>query len=91
VLAARVRAAGRSGSLVQLYITAPPIFSEKTKAPYGAGHCNFSDEQRIGLITVLDKWVRQSAYPVQAGIAPDLGAGYDPLYVPGPWPGDEPS
>jgi hypothetical protein len=91
VLAARTRLAGRSGNLVQLFVAPPATFSETTKAPYGAGHCNFSDEQRVGLITVLDKWVRTAAYPVQAGIGDSLGAGYDAVFAPGPWPGDEPS
>jgi pimeloyl-ACP methyl ester carboxylesterase len=90
VLASRTRAAGHSGNLVQLYIAPPAAYSESGKAPYGAGHCNFSDQQRVGLITVLDNWVRHAAYPVQSGIAAPIGTGYSPAYVPGPWPGDEP-
>jgi hypothetical protein len=91
VLASRTRTAGKSGNLVQLYIGPPTTYSESTKAPYGAGHCNFSNEQRVGLIQVLDRWVRTKAYPVQSGIGDQLGAGYAPLFAPGPWPGDESS
>jgi pimeloyl-ACP methyl ester carboxylesterase len=89
VLASRARVAGKSGNLVQLYVAPPATFSETTKAPYGAGHCNFSTDQRVGLISVLDKWVRGAAYPVQSGIGNSLGDGYDPLFAPGPWPGNE--
>ena len=89
VLASRARAAGKSGDLVQLYVAPPATYSETTKAPYGAGHCNFSTDQRVGLISVLDRWVRSSAYPVQSGIGTGLGQGYDPLFAPGPWPGNE--
>ncbi|UQX87135.1 lysophospholipase [Jatrophihabitans telluris] len=89
VLAARTRVAGRSGQLVQLFIAPPATFSESTGAPYGAGHCNFSMGQRLGLISVLDNWVRRSAYPVQSGLVSAIGDGYAPVFAPGPWPGDE--
>jgi hypothetical protein len=91
VLATRARAAGKSGDLVQLFIAPPATYSETTKAPYGAGHCNFSTDQRVGLISVLDKWVRSAAYPVAAGVGNQLGEGLDPVFSPGPWPGDEPN
>ncbi len=91
VLSSRARAAGKSGSLVQLYIAPPATYSETTGAPYGAGHCNFSDDQRVGLISVLDRWVRDDAYPAQSGIGDQLGVGYDAVFSPGPWPGDESS
>jgi hypothetical protein len=89
VLAARSRLAGKSGNLVQLYIAPPAIYSESTGAPYGAGHCNFSNDQRVGVINVLDNWVRNHTYPVQSGIGGQLGAGYNAVFSPGLWPGDE--
>ena len=76
---------------MQLYIAPPATYSETTGAPYGAGHCNFSDDQRVGLISVLDRWVRDDAYPAQSGIGDQLGVGYDAVFSPGPWPGDESS
>ncbi len=91
VFAARAKAADDSGELVQFYIAPPASYSETAKAPYGAGHCNFSDGQRAGLVDVLDNWVRRSVYPTQAGAAGAIGQGIDPVYVPGPWPGDESS
>jgi pimeloyl-ACP methyl ester carboxylesterase len=89
VLAARSRTAQGPAGLVQLYVAPPKTFSEADKAPYGAGHCNFSDGQRVGLVTALDNWVRYSTYPAQAGLGPIIGEGFDSVYVPGPWPGNE--
>ncbi|HEV2886663.1 MAG TPA: hypothetical protein VGX49_07125 [Jatrophihabitans sp.] len=86
VFASRVRAEQRSGQLVQFFIKPPATYSETTKAPYGAGHCRFSDGQRQGLVNILDGWVRRSIYPSPAGSAGILGEGVDPSYAPGPWP-----
>jgi pimeloyl-ACP methyl ester carboxylesterase len=91
VFAARAAAAKRSARLVQFYIAPPKTYSETTKAPYGAGHCRFTDAQRQGLIDVLDGWVRRSVYPNAAGSAEQLGEGVDPAYQPGPWPAAESS
>jgi pimeloyl-ACP methyl ester carboxylesterase len=89
VFASRVVAKQQSGRLVQLYIAPPASYSETAKAPYGAGHCNFSDGQRIGLINTLDSCVRQGIYPNQAGIGSVIGEGLQPAFFPGPWPGNE--
>jgi pimeloyl-ACP methyl ester carboxylesterase len=89
VFAGRVSAKQRDGDLVQLYIAPPATYSETAKAPYGAGHCNFSDGQRVGLIDTLDNWVRRSVYPNQAGLGGVIGEGLDPVFVPGQWPGNE--
>jgi len=86
VLAQRARVAGRSGELSQLFIAPPAKYSETTGAPYGAGHCNFNDRQRLALVQTLDSWVRHDTYPVQAGLVGRFGAGYDPNFAPGPWP-----
>ncbi len=91
VFAGRVRAEQRSGQLVQLYIKPPATYSETTKAPYGAGHCRFSDGQRLGLVKVLDEWVRRSVHPSPTGSAGVIGEGIDPSYVPGQWPAAESS
>lgn len=86
ILAARVSAHNDGGRLVQLYVQAPPKYAESTGAPYGAGHCNFTDQQRAALIDTLDTWVRGGVYPVAVGVAPRFGAGLDGSYVPPPWP-----
>ncbi|HET6209090.1 MAG TPA: hypothetical protein VFD94_01835, partial [Jatrophihabitans sp.] len=89
VFAGRVSAKQQAGRLVQLFIAPPASYSETTKAPYGAGHCNFSDGQRVGLIDTLDSWVRHGIYPNQAGIGGVIGEGLQPAFIPGPWPGNE--
>ncbi|HEX2903783.1 MAG TPA: hypothetical protein VHO01_10055 [Jatrophihabitans sp.] len=89
VFAGRVTGKDQTGNLVQLYIAPPKTYSETTKAPYGAGHCNFSDQERVGLITALDNWVRKRVYPTQVGLTSVIGKGLDPSYTPGPWPGNE--
>jgi pimeloyl-ACP methyl ester carboxylesterase len=91
VFAGRVRAEQRSGQLVQFYIRPPATYTETAKAPYGAGHCRFSDGQRLGLVKVLDDWVRRSVYPSPAGSADVIGEGLDPLYTAGQWPAAESS
>ena len=76
----------RSGDLVQLYTVAPATYP--APAPYGAGHCNFTVPERIGVITLLDGWVRGGVYP--AGPAVDAAfsgdKGISKAYAPGPWP-----
>ena len=89
VFAERVHSAkGRTSDVVQLYMTPPTTYSEDTGAPYGAGHCNFSTEQRVGFITLLDGWVRQGTFPTGGAITAAFGN--DPAvtqaYQPGPWP-----
>ncbi|HEY7047689.1 MAG TPA: hypothetical protein VH373_10755 [Jatrophihabitantaceae bacterium] len=87
VFAGRVQSHNDNGRLVQLYIAPPATYDESTGAPYGAGHCNFTDKQLLGTVNVLDNWVRKGVYPVPGGVSGELGEGLDPAYVPGPWPG----
>ncbi|SHF59595.1 hypothetical protein SAMN05443575_0394 [Jatrophihabitans endophyticus] len=86
VLAQRARQRGAADRLVQLYVAPPKTYSEQTGAPYGAGHCNFTDQQRVGLIQTVDNWVRNDVYPTPAGAAASLGTGVDGAFSPGPWP-----
>jgi pimeloyl-ACP methyl ester carboxylesterase len=67
--AATVAAAGRSGSLYQAYTT-------------GQGHCNFTGEQLLNAVSVLDKWVSTGNRPTAASFT---APGYFP-YTPAPWP-----
>lgn len=76
-----------SADLVQIYI-APPATYSTDGAPYGAGHCNFTAASRIGIVDLLDGWVREGRYPGQASTTEALGSGsgYSPLFTPTPWP-----
>jgi hypothetical protein len=89
VLADRAVAHQDSGKLVQLFIAPPATYEESSGAPYGAGHCVFSDQQRESLIKALDNWVRSDVYPSAVGLSPSFGQGLDPTFFPGPWPAGE--
>jgi hypothetical protein len=78
-------ASKRKADLIQLY-TAPP--TTYTTAPYGAGHCNFTTNERVGMITLLNNWVTNGTYP---GVGTYASAfqndpGLDPAYLPATWP-----
>lgn len=87
VFADRVEAAkGRTADLQQLYTVPPARYA--APAPYGAGHCNFTVGERVGLIRVLDTWVREGVYPGMPSVGAAIRGttGFSPLYRPGPWP-----
>lgn len=84
VLSERAVKAGRATKLVDAFIKPPITYA--TKAPYGAGHCNFNDDQRVGLIKALDRWVRTGDVPLPDALSADLGEGYDYGFVPSAWP-----
>ncbi len=79
---------GSTDDLVQLFTVAPDTFPAKPGAPYGAGHCNFTPDSRVGMIDLLDQWVRGGQAPTDAAVLEAFGAdsGFDPTFEPGPWP-----
>lgn len=76
------------GGLVQIFTVAPSKYSEESGAPYGAGHCNFTQQSRLAVIDLLDTWVRGGVYPGLGAIKRDMGpdSGYNALYSPSDWP-----
>jgi pimeloyl-ACP methyl ester carboxylesterase len=91
VFAARVaESEDRTADLVQYYTVAPPTYPQQPGAPFGAGHCNFTDDTRIGVITLLDQWARTGRYPAPAAAEAAFGpqAGLSPAYAPPPWPAE---
>ena len=81
-------ASGSTEDLVQLFTVAPETYSPKPGAPYGAGHCQFTPDSRVGMIDLLDQWVRGGQAPTEAAVLEAFGAdsGFDPTFEPGPWP-----
>jgi hypothetical protein len=81
-------ASGPTDELVQLFTVAPQSYPASTGAPYGAGHCDFTPDSRVGMIDLLDAWVRGGQAPTPASVEQYLGpdSGYDPSFQPGPWP-----
>jgi hypothetical protein len=86
LFADRVRAANRQGRLLQLYVTPPRTFS--APAPYGAGHCNFTAQQRLSAVELLDGWVRTGQRPSTARVRSVVvrAPGIDLGYLPPDWP-----
>jgi hypothetical protein len=73
---------------MQIYTTPPASYPESTGAPYGAGHCNFTTSQRVGLIDLLDGWVRDGMVPGAAAVTAAF-PGDDSVttaYIPAAWP-----
>ena len=86
VFSRRVAARGDSGKLVQLFIQ-PPAYT--TAAPYGAGHCNFTGDQYVAVVTALDAWVVSGAKPSAALLTSLFSAhpgALDLTYTPALWP-----
>ncbi len=75
----------RTGDLVQLYSAPPATYDPEEGAPYGAGHCNFSADERIGVVTLLDQWARGGLYPAPAAVEAAMGQdnGIEPNYAAG--------
>jgi hypothetical protein len=81
---------GRSGDLVQLYSAPPASYDQAAGAPYGAGHCNFSVDERLGVIALLDDWARRGVYPAAGRVRESMSGdtGVQVGYVPGAWPAE---
>jgi hypothetical protein len=86
LFADRVRAAGQQLRLLQLYVVPPATFD--APAPYGAGHCNFTADQRLATVQLLDTWVRTGVRPTGSQVHQAISSvpGMDASYVPSPWP-----
>ena len=81
-------ASGSTEDLRQLFTVAPDSYAPTPGAPYGAGHCQFTPESRIGMIDLLDQWVRGGQDPTDAAVERAFGpvSGFDPTFESGPWP-----
>ena len=81
-------ASGSTDELVQLFTVPPDTYPTTPGAPYGAGHCEFTPDSRVGMITLLDEWVRGGQLPTDASVSAAFGpdSGFDPDFEPGPWP-----
>jgi pimeloyl-ACP methyl ester carboxylesterase len=77
-----------TADLVQLFTVAPSTYPSTPGAPYGAGHCNFTPQSRVGVVDLLNQWVQDGVYPAPAAIQKALGtdSGLSLGYTPGPWP-----
>jgi pimeloyl-ACP methyl ester carboxylesterase len=75
VFAYRVRKAGKSHNLHQLWVRPPASWTDGSPsvstdgAPYGAGHCNFTTDNYLAALHTLDTWVTTHHYvaPAESG------------------------
>ena len=76
----------KTADLVQLFTKAPATYPKR--APYGAGHCNFTTGELTGTVALLDGWVRNGVYPTGKTVTDAFGSdtGLDLTYRPAPWP-----
>jgi hypothetical protein len=83
-----VRRTARSPLVRELYTVAPTSYPEDPGAPYGAGHCSFTPESRLGVVALLADWVESGTAPDDAAVTDALGpaSGLDLGHDPGPWP-----
>ena len=83
-----VAARGSEELLVTGITVAPGTYPQDPGAPYGAGHCNFTDATRVGAIEALSEWVETGVAPTAEGLSAALGSGsgYDPKFTLPPWP-----
>jgi pimeloyl-ACP methyl ester carboxylesterase len=87
--AALVAGTGHTGDLMQL-VTAPPAdWVVGQPSAFGVGHCRFSEDELIGLVTVLDDWVTSGVRPGPDQVRADFGThnGLDLTYPIPAWPG----
>ncbi len=86
VLGDRFAAHRALGHLTQLFTKPPATYA--APAPYGAGHCNFTTTEQVGLVKVLDRWVLTGKRPAPADAVASFAAptGLDPTYYPLPFP-----
>jgi hypothetical protein len=80
----RVLGYGQGARLLQLYTTPPASYAT---APYGAGHCAFTNAEYLGVVHALNSWVTTGVKPTAAGVKAATGdPGFAPAYAPAPWP-----
>jgi hypothetical protein len=71
------RAANVSGQEIRwlnINVSQPPVpFPDEGGAAYGVGHCNFTAGTLVGVVQVLDDWVRLGRFPTWAGNSEAFG------------------
>ena len=86
VLGDRFLAHAKLANLTQLFTKPPATYA--APAPYGAGHCNFTVSEQVGLVATLDSWVRTGTRPTPEDARAFFSSptGLDPAYYPLPFP-----
>jgi hypothetical protein len=78
-----------TADLVQVFIAPPKDPAAwAPRAPYGAGHCNFTARSYTAIAGLLNNWVQNGVYPGTSAIEAVMGdsSGYSPAGFSAPWP-----
>lgn len=68
------QASGQEIRWLSVNVSYPPApYPPDGRAPYGAGHCNFTVDSVLGAVQVLDDWVALGRFPTWAGNAEAFG------------------
>ncbi len=92
VFAAAVAKNNATEKVLQLYTAPPATYPARNGqtggAPYGAGHCNFSMDESLATVRLLDGWARSGTKPDTATTRAAFtgSTGLDLGYSPKPWP-----
>lgn len=88
LFAQRVAAVGTTAKVLQMYV-APPFYADRTAtgggAPYGAGHCVFTQQQWLDQLDTLTTFIAQGKTAAVAKAATFTPAGFNPRFVPLTW------
>lgn len=87
----RVRTMGHGSAVnanyVDLYVLPPVSYNRETPAPEGAGNCVFTPRTVLGMMILLNDWVRLGQYPGQDTVGQAFADGRVTMaYDPGAWP-----
>lgn len=85
------RVAG-AAPLLQAFIVAPKDYPPNPGAQYGAGHCNFTLDTRVGAVEAMNDWLASGSEPSLEQVGETFGgrSGFDAGFQPGPWPAEAP-
>lgn len=76
-----------NANYVDLFVLPPVSYNSDTPAPEGAGNCVFTPRTVLGVMILLNDWVRQGQYPGKDTVSEAFADGLVTIsYDPGPWP-----
>ena len=76
-----------NANYVDLFVLPPVSYNREAPASEGAGNCVFTPRTVLGVMILLNDWVRRGQYPGQDTVGEAFADGRVTMaYDPGPWP-----
>ncbi|MCH9815743.1 MAG: lysophospholipase [Actinomycetia bacterium] len=76
-----------SANFVDTFVLPPVAYGPEEPAKEGAGNCVFTPRTALGVMILLNDWVRRDQYPGQDTVGEAFAQGQVSItYEPGPWP-----